>query len=85
MKRKDLITLVFVAILSGIVSLVISNMFFGGAGNKKASAPIVEEIEPTFPDVANDSAYNSFLNTRALDPTQPVQIGNNQNTAPFNQ
>ncbi len=84
MKRKDLITLVFVALLSAVVSLVISNIFFGGGGNKKGSAPVVEKIEPTFPDVANDSEYNSFLNTRALDPTQPVQIGNNQNTAPFN-
>lgn len=85
MKRKDLITIIFVAVLAGIISLMVSNMLFGSGSREKATAPAVEKIEPAFPDIVNDSAYNSFLNTRALDPTQPVQIGNNQNTAPFNQ
>lgn len=84
MKRKDLFTLIFVALISGLISLVVSNSFFGASKGKKSS-PVVEKIEPAFPDVANDSDYNNFLNNRALDPTQPVKIGDNQNTKPFTQ
>ena len=85
MKRKDLFTLIFVALVSGLISLVVANSFFGGGSQGKKSSPVVEKIEPTFPDVANDSDYNTFLNSRALDPTQPVKIGDNQNTKPFTQ
>jgi hypothetical protein len=45
--------------------------------------PVVEKIPSSLPDVKNDSNYNSFINSNALDPTQPVQIGNTQNKNPF--
>lgn len=83
MKRKDILTIIFVAGVAGLISFVISNALFNSDKARKQKAPVVEKIDPTFPDVANDSNYNSFLNPRALDPTQPVQIGNNQNNQLF--
>ena len=84
MQRKDIITVVIIGLVAGFISMAVSNAIFKGDA-KKVSAPVVEKIDRTFPDTVNDSTYNSFLNTQALDPTQPVQIGNNQNTAPFTQ
>ncbi|HET9721808.1 MAG TPA: hypothetical protein VFP32_02150 [Candidatus Saccharimonadales bacterium] len=82
MKRKDLLTVVGVAVVSGIISLIIANALFSPK-RLSLKVPVVEKISGTFPDVKNDSQYNTIFNTNALDPTQPVQIGNNQNQAPF--
>jgi hypothetical protein len=83
MKRKDKFTLVGVALVTAIVSLIIANAIFSKPTKHDSEAPVVETIPATLPDVKNDSSYNVFLNEKALDPTQPVQIGNSQNQAPF--
>lgn len=83
MKRKELMTVAVVAIVSAIVSLVIANALFSSPTQRTAKVPQVQTITNTFPDVVNDPQYNFFLNPSALDPTQPIQIGNNQNTTPF--
>lgn len=83
MKRKDLLTLVGVAVFTAVFSVVLASIIFAP---KKLSmqVPVIDKINATFPDVQNDPAYNSFLNNNALDLTQPVQIGpNNQNQVPF--
>lgn len=85
MKRKDLMTIGLVAVVAGLLSLTLSSTLVGSSGDNKDTAPVVEKIDPAFPDITNDPAYNSFLNSKALDPTQPVQIGDNQNSKPFNQ
>jgi hypothetical protein len=46
--------------------------------------PVFQVISQSFPDFKNDPAYQLFLYQGALDPTQPIQIGNSQNSAPFN-
>ena len=84
MKRRDLSILIVVAAITGVFSLILANALFGP---KKLTqkVPVVEKISESFPDVKNDPAYNSFLNEKALDLTQPVQIGpHNQNQQPFN-
>jgi hypothetical protein len=84
MRSKDKFIFISVALVSGLISLVISNALFGSPSKRDIKVPNVQTISPTFPDIKNDSNYNSFINTNALDPTQPVQIGNSQNSAPFN-
>jgi hypothetical protein len=84
MKRRDIVILIGVAVISGIFSLVLANALFSP---KKLTqkVPVVQKISDSFPDVKNDPTYNSFLNDKALDLTQPVQIGpHNQNQKPFN-
>ena len=82
MKRKEITVLVVVAVISGVVALVVSGFIFTGP-NKRTKVPEAEAVSSTFPDIKNDPAYQSFFNNRALDPTQPIQIGNSKNTTPF--
>ena len=84
MKRQDIAILAAVAIVAALFSLILANLLFSP---KKLTqkVPVVDKISDSFPDVKNDPKYNSFLNDKALDLTQPVQIGpNNQNQKPFN-
>lgn len=82
MKRKDLSVLVVASIVAILFAFVVSGAIFK-TGAHKDQAPNIQVIEATFPDVKNDSTYNTFFYTGALDPTQPVQIGNSSNSQPF--
>lgn len=83
MKRKEITVLVFVGVVAAIMSLVISNSLFSSDSKRTSKVPVVESINSTLPDLKNDSAYSSVFNEKALDATQPVQIGNSQNPDPF--
>ncbi len=84
MQRKEVLTLGLVAVLAAIVSFVIAGSLFNSKTKHTSTAPNVQPITATFPDVKNDPNYNFFLNSNALDPTQNIQIGNSQNSTPFN-
>lgn len=84
MKRQDILRLAVVALLAGIVSLFITNIVFSVPKNRSSKVPAVQAIPTGLPDIKNDPAYSSFLNSNALDLTQPVTIGNSQNNTPFN-
>lgn len=84
MKRKELVTLGVVVIFTGIISLIVAGMLFNSPAKRSAKVPVVPAISPSFPDVKNDPNYNFFLNEKALDPTQPIQIGDSPNNDPFN-
>jgi len=83
MKREDIIKIGLVAGISAIISLVIAVAMFNSPAKHNQKVPVVQPITTSFPDVANDPSYNVIFNSNALDPTQPVQIGNSQNTSPF--
>lgn len=82
-KRQNLIILMVVGIIAALISIVISGAIFGSSKNNPIKVPVVDPISSSFPDVQHDSSYTSFLNNKALDPTQLIQIGNNKNNAPF--
>lgn len=82
MKQKDIITLAIVGVITAIFSMVVSMLVFSPPKHN-AKAPIVESVSNSMPDIKNDPDYNTIFNDKALDPTQPVEIGGNQNTAPF--
>ncbi len=84
MKRKDVAVLIAVGAITGLISLIISSLIFSVPKKQSSKVPAVDTITTSLPDVKNDPAYQSFLNPGALDPAQPVQIGNTQNNAPFN-
>lgn len=83
MKRKDLILIVIVAVITGLISIILSSLFFNPP-KKDSKVPVVEPLSTTLPDIKNDPNYNSFLNEQSLNPAQPVQIGPAGNTVPFN-
>lgn len=82
-KRQNQVVILMVAFIAAIISIIISNAIFGTSASHRIKVPVVDKISPTFPDVQHDSDYTSFFNNNALDPTQLIQIGNNNNTAPF--
>lgn len=84
MRRNDIIIIAGVAVVTAIFSLILTSLLFSGPKNRGAKVPVSQAITTTFPDVKNDPAYNNFFNTNALDPAQPVSVGNAQNNQPFN-
>jgi hypothetical protein len=77
MKQKDILTLIVVGIIAFSVSIVLSGVIFNPPAKRSAKVPLVDKLSATFPDIKNDTNYNNFLNENALDPTLPIQIGNN--------
>ncbi|MDO8591953.1 MAG: hypothetical protein Q7R60_03475 [bacterium] len=83
MKRSNLTLLIVVAVVAALISFFVSGLAFNSP-SKRTKVPVVQAFNPNFPDVKNDPAYQLFMYPGALDPTQPIQIGNTNNTAPFN-
>lgn len=84
MKKKDILYLTTTAFVAGVISFVLAGIIFKIPATRSAEVPVAQPITSSFPDVANNPAYKSFLNDKALDPTQPIQIGGGQNSSPFN-
>lgn len=83
MERKDITLLATVGVISAVIAVIVSSLLFTGT-KKEDTAPTVDVISSTMPDLRNDPSYNYIFNTNALDLAQPVDIGASQNTQPFN-
>lgn len=77
-KQKDIAMIIVVAFFAGMFSLVLTNMLFVGKKGKDLKAETVSAISSEFkkPD---DRVFNS----NAINPTQLIQIGENNNQKPF--
>mgnify|MGYP000041116160 CR=1 FL=1 len=84
MRQKDLMLIIVAAVVTGVISLFVSNAVFAPPKNRKEKVPVVEKISADFPDVNNNSQYQSFFNVNALNPTQLIKIGDSNNEKPFN-
>ena len=84
MKKDDFTLVISIALVAGFISLLIASSVFGKQEHN-LKAPQVDAIKAAFPDAKTAPTYQAFLNEKALDPTQPIQIGNTKNSAPFNQ
>ncbi len=82
MKRKDLITIISAALLAGLISLIMAKIVFKSSAHH-TPVPVAAPLTSNFPDVSNDPFYKTVFNNQALDPAQPIQIGNAQNSQPF--
>jgi len=83
MKKKEILTLASIAFIAGLISLYVSKSIFNSPQKRSTKVPVIEAIDPSFPNTQTDSAYQAFFNSNALNPTQLIQIGDNQNTTPF--
>lgn len=79
MKQKDVAMIIVIAFVSAIISLVVSRLLFTTPHNQQQQVEVVPAITANFP--TPDSRY---FNSNSIDPTQLIQIGNNNNTNPFN-
>ncbi|MBI2589284.1 hypothetical protein HYW35_03755 [Candidatus Saccharibacteria bacterium] len=84
MKHKDMAVLITVAVITGFISLIMASIFFSVPQTRSSKVPVVDTITTSLPDIKNEPVYQSIFNSKALDPAQPVQIGNTQNNTPFN-
>ena len=82
MKREDITLIAAIIVVAASVSFLAATKLFK-YNQKSSGVPVVEKIDIVFPDATNDSAYTKFFNSRAIDPSQLTQIGNNNNTNPF--
>lgn len=78
MKQKDVALIIVMVFISGIVSFFLSNWLFASPKNRQQKVEVVDSITADFP--TPDSKY---FNNKAIDPTQLIQIGGNNNQNPF--
>lgn len=79
MKQKDILLIIVVVIVSGGLSLMVSNFLFK---TPKVQETKVEVVQPITADFAQPD--KRYFNTQSIDPTKNISIGENQNPAPFN-
>ncbi len=79
MKQKDIALVLVMVFIGAIVSLFVSNLFFSSPKNRQQTAEVVDPITANFP-----SPPSRYFNSNAINPTLPVQVGNNNNPNPFN-
>ena len=78
MKQKDIALIILVAGIAGVVSFFASRAIFASSGSRQQQAEVVDAITTDF--VKPSSKY---FNANSIDPTQLIQIGNNNNSNPF--
>ena len=79
MKQKDILLLSVIVVSTGIVSLVISNLFISSPKNRSTAVEVVDVITPEF-----KSPDKKYFNENSIDPTKNISIGDNLNSDPFN-
>lgn len=79
MKQKDIALILVIAIISGIISFLVSNKIFVTANNRQQTVEIVGAINSDFslPD-------SKYFNKQSVDPAQTIEVGENNNQNPFN-
>ncbi len=78
MKQKDIILIIVVVFVSGVLSFFVSNMLFTSPENRNTQVEVVEPIASDLPPI--DQKY---FNANSINPTQLIQIGNQDNPQPF--
>ena len=83
-KDKDNSVFMLAGVAAVIVGFIAASMFVHAPKKGSLKVDVVPAIPASFPDVKNDSTYSNYLNNKALDPTQAIQLGNSSNETPFN-
>ncbi len=78
MKQKDIVFIAVIAVISAIVSFVLSGLVFGSAQSRKQTAQVVPVITSSF-----QQPNAKYFNSGSLDPTQSIQIGPSNNANAF--
>jgi len=80
MRSKDKLLIVTVALASALVAFFVANFVFGGEKKFNLKAPTVNQITSDF-----KAPSQTYFNSSAIDPTQEINIGDQNNNKPFNQ
>ena len=79
MKQKDIALIIVIAALSGGVSFAASQFLFGGPQDRQQKVAVVDAITTDFatPDP-------KFFNSQSINPAKLIEVGNGNNSNPFN-
>ena len=81
MKQKDIALIMVVVFISIVISIFISKALISSPKSRKQKAEVVPAITSDFNAPQSSDQY---FNKNSIDPTQLIQIGNSNNTQPFN-
>lgn len=78
MKAKDLGVIAVVAIVSAVLSIILSGVLFSTPEDRRQSVEVVEPISTSFerPDA-------TYFNLNSINPAQNIQVGTDPNSNPF--
>lgn len=79
MKQKDVALIIFIAAISGAISFAASHLLFASAKDRQQTASVVQNITTQF--ITPDP---KFFNNQSIDPAKLIEVGNSNNTNPFN-
>jgi hypothetical protein len=79
MKQKDFALILVIVFFSGIISFFISGKIFVTPSNRQQKVQTVDAIDSSF-----QKPSEKYFNKDSFDPAQLLQIGENNNTNPFN-
>jgi len=78
MKQKDIGLILVIAIISGAISIVVSNLFLATDSDRKQAVEVVAPINSDF-----QTPPAKYFNNKALDPTRLIEISEDPNSKPF--
>jgi hypothetical protein len=79
MKQKDIALIIIIAALSGGLALVASQFLFATPQNQQQTVAQVDPITTDF-----TSPDPKFFNAQSINPAKLIEVGNGNNTNPFN-
>lgn len=77
MKSKDIGLILFVALVSAILSIILSNLIVPSADRSQA----VETVEVITSDFQRPPSQ--YFNSESVNPTQEIRIGQDEGSNPF--
>ena len=78
MKRKDIVTIIIVAIVSSFLSIILSGMLLSTPEDRQQSVEVVEVISTNF-----ERPDSTYFNDKSVNPAQAIQVGQDPNSKPF--
>jgi len=78
MKQKDIVLIIIIGFVSAVVSFIVSGHIFVTPANRQQQVEVVGAIRSDF-----EQPNSKYFNSKSIDPTQLVTIGNNDNQNPF--
>jgi len=78
MKQKDIALILVIVFFSAILSFAVSKFLFTSSKDRQQEVEVVYAISSDFPEP--DKRY---FNSKSINPTQLIEIGNSSNPDPF--
>jgi hypothetical protein len=78
MKQKDIALIAVIAIVSGVISFLVSGYVFAKPADRELTAEKVDVITSEF-----SLPSSTYFNAESINPTQLIEIGESDNPNPF--